>query len=124
MLAVIEAKQLIESASFTEINEVYTVNLPEEVVSNTDKTIVLITEAKPELTTQGNNDFYGIKRLCEIQLFYKLDVDFNIEDFEIRLMKLFTKNHWSVIDIRERAFDPDTQQITGVFYVSQDKILN
>ena len=124
MLAVIEAKQLIDSGNITEINDVYTVNLPEEVIENIDKTIALITEAKPQLTLFGNDDFYGIKRLCEIQLFYKLDVDFNIEDFEIRLMKLFTKNHWSVIDIRERTFDPDTQQITGVFYVSQDKILN
>lgn len=123
MLVVIEAKQLIESASFTEINDVYTVNLPEEVISNTDKTIVLITEAKPELTTQGNNDFYGIKRICEIQIFYKLDVDFSVENFEMRLMKLFKNNHWSVFDKRGHTLDPDTLQLTEVFYVAQEIII-
>lgn len=123
MLAIIDAKNLIESQNYVELDAVYTTNLPQEIVSNVDKTVVLITEANEQLTTLGNNDFYGMRRICEIQIFYKLDVDFSVENFEMRLMKLFKNNHWSVFDKRGHTLDPDTLQLTEVFYVAQEIII-
>lgn len=123
MLAIIDAKNLIESQNYVELDAVYTTNLPQEIVSNVDKTVVLITEANEQLTTIGNNDFYGMRRICEIQIFYKLDVDFSVENFEMRLMKLFKNNHWSVFDKRGHTLDPDTLQLTEVFYVAQEIII-
>lgn len=123
MLAIIDAKNLIESQNYVELDAIYTTNLPQEIVSNVDKTVVLITEANEQLTTLGNNDFYGMRRICEIQIFYKLDVDFSVENFEMRLMKLFKNNHWSVFDKRGHTLDPDTLQLTEVFYVAQEIII-
>lgn len=123
MLAIIDAKNLIESQNYVELDAVYTTNLPQEIVSNVDKTVVLITEANEQLTTLGNNDFYGMRRICEIQIFYKLDVDFSVENFEMRLMKLFKNNHWSVFDKRGHTLDPDTLQLTEVFYIAQEIII-
>lgn len=123
MLAIIDAKNLIESQNYVELDAVYTTNLPQEIVNNVDKTVVLITEANEQLTTIGNNDFYGMRRICEIQIFYKLDVDFSVESFEMRLMKLFKNNHWSVFDKRGHTLDPDTLQLTEVFYVAQEIII-
>lgn len=44
MLATQEASNLIESFNFSEIDKVYTFNLPQEAQDSTDKTIVLITD--------------------------------------------------------------------------------
>lgn len=123
MLAIIEAKNLIEAQNYIEVDVVYTTNLPQEIVDNVDKTVILITEANEQLTTLGNNDFYGMRRICEIQIFYKFDVDFSVENFEMRLMKLFKNNHWSVFDKRGHTLDPDTLQLTEVFYVAQEIII-
>lgn len=124
MLAVAEAKKLIVSGNFSEIDVVKANFLPKNIISNTDKTIVLVTDVRTDPTTAGNNDFYGLRRQIEVQIFYKLKIDFDLEAFETRLMKLFTKNHWSVVDIREHSTDPDTEQMTAVFYFENEKILN
>ena len=48
MLAVKEAKQLIESADVAGIDAVYAFNIPSEIVDNTDKTIIRITDVSTQ----------------------------------------------------------------------------
>ncbi|WEB03908.1 DUF806 family protein [Streptococcus anginosus] len=124
MLATLEAKKLIDGEHFSEVQQVYTSNLPQEVVDNVGDTLILITDVNTSLDLTGNNSFYATNRQVEIQIFYKLDIDFDIEQFELRLLKLFKDNHWSIADIREHTVDPDTKQMTAIFYVTQNKILN
>ena len=91
MLATVKLKELIEGKGFGEISEVYANNLPKELEENTDKTIVLLTESNPSLDLSGNNTFFRKIERVEIQIFYKLDIDFDIEAFEMELIK-FLKN--------------------------------
>ena len=50
MLATVKLKELMTAKNFGEISEVYANNLPRELEENTDKTIVLLTEAIHPLT--------------------------------------------------------------------------
>lgn len=123
MLATLELKNLIDDKGFGEISEVYANNLPKEVQENTDKTIVLLRESSAFLGMFGNDRFYSKSNQIEVMIFYKLDVDFDLEDFETRLMQWLVSEHYKITDIREHSIDPDTYQMTGVFYVEREKIL-
>ena len=123
MLATLEMKKLLDKAGLSEVKQVYTSNLPKEAQDNVEETIVLVTDANSELGLNGNNTFHLVRRQVEIQIFYRLDVDFDIDGFEVRLMKLLKSNHWSILDIRGRTVDPDTLQMTSVIYAEQTKIL-
>ena len=123
MLATLEMKKLLDESQLSEVQRVYTSNLPKEEQDNVDETIILITDANSELGLSGNNTFHLVRRQVEIQIFYKLEIDFDIDSFEVRLMKLLKSNHWSMLDIRGRTVDPDTLQMTSVIYAEQTKIL-
>jgi hypothetical protein len=123
MLATLEMKKLLDESQLSEVQRVYTSNLPKEEQDNVDETIVLVTDANSELGLSGNNTFHLVRRQVEIQIFYKLDIDFDIDSFEVRLMKLLKSNHWSILDIRGRTVDPDTLQMTSVIYAEETKIL-
>lgn len=123
MLATLELKSLIDGKGFGEISEVYANNLPKEVQENTDKTIVLLRESSAFLGMFGNDRFYSKSNQIEVQIFYKLDLDFDPDDFETQFMQWLVSNHYKITNIREHSIDPDTYQLTGVFYVEREQIL-
>lgn len=124
MLAVLEAQNMINAANISGIDNVYTFNIPAEMVENTDQTIILITDANTNPSIYGNNDFNALSRTIEIQIFYKKDLDIGPETIEVKLYKVFTNDYWSVVENRGHTIDPDTQQITTTFYVNNLKLLN
>lgn len=123
MLATLELKNLIDGKEFSEISEVYVNNLPKEIQENTDKTIMLLRESGAFLDMFGNDSFFGKTNQIEVQIFYKLDVDFDPDDFETQFMQWLVSNHYKITNIREHSIDPDTYQLTGVFYVEREQIL-
>ena len=123
MLATLELKNLIDGKGFGEISEVYANNLPKEVQENTDKTIVLLRESSAFLGMFGNDRFYSKSNQIEVMIFYKLDLDFDPDNFETQFMQWLVSEHYKITDIREHSIDPDTYQMTGVFYVEREQIL-
>lgn len=123
MLATLTLKNLIDGKEFGEISEVYANNLPREVQENTDKTIVLLRESDTFLGMFGNDSFYSKTNQIEVQIFYKLDIDFDLDAFETKLMKWLVSEHYKITDIREHSIDPDTLQLTAVFYVENEKLI-
>ena len=123
MLATLELKSLIDGKGFGEISEVYANNLPKEAQENTDKTIVLLRESSAFLGMFGNDRFYSKTGQVEVMIFYKLDVNFDIDAFETQLMQWLVSKHYRITDVREHTLDPDTLQMTAVFYVEHEKIL-
>ena len=100
MLATLELKNLIDDKEFSEINEVYVNNLPKEIQENTDKTIVLLRESDAFLGMFGNDRFHSKSNQIEVMIFYKLDLDFDPDDFETRLMQWLVSNHYKITNIR------------------------
>lgn len=116
MLAVTQASKLLESFNLDEIDKVYSFNLPQEQIDNVDDTVALITDLNTNLD-YGNDDFYSKDREVELQIFYKLDVDFDTDELETKILKYFTENNWSVADISGHVLDPDTKQLTFTVYL-------
>lgn len=123
MLATLELRELISGKEFSEISEIYVNNLPREIQENTDKTIMLLRESGAFLGMFGNGRFHSKSNQIEVMIFYKLDLDFDPDDFETQLMQLLVSNHYKITNIREHSIDPDTYQLTGVFYVEREQIL-
>lgn len=123
MLATLELKNLIDDKGFGEISEVYANNLPKEVQENTDKTIVLLRESSTFIGMFGNDRFHSKSNQIEIQIFYKLDLDFDPDDFETQFMQWLVSERYKITDIREHSIDPDTLQLTAVFYVTNEKLI-
>lgn len=123
MLAVNEAKKLIDDAHVSGIDQVYTFNIPTELVSNTDLTLIRLSEANEKPTLWGNNDFNALNREIEVQIFYKQDPEVDPEVLESQLLKLFIKNGWDLGEIHGHTFDPETNQLTCTFYIYNMKFL-
>lgn len=122
-LAVIDAKNLIYSAHIDGIDNVYTINIPKEVVENTDQTIVLLTDANTNLDIPGNNNFGALRRMIEVQIFYSLHPKRDPEEIDVALYRLFKHHNWDIGENRGHTYDPDTEQLTSTFYVSDLKLV-
>lgn len=116
MLAVKKASDLLVSFDLPEIDKVYSFNLPQEAMTNTSNTVALITDTNTSLD-YGNNDFYSKTNEIELQIFFKLELDFDPEDLENRLLHKFIENGYTVADIASKFLDIDTRQITATYYL-------
>lgn len=113
---ILEVKSLIDAGKFPIIDRIFTGFIPKEAQKDTDSTDVLIMEANNSPGDYANNDFTSLNQLVEVQIFYAINVKESISDFEIKLMRFFKKNNWYVDQSKPRTIDPDTEQVTKVFY--------
>ncbi|KGO27501.1 hypothetical protein Q757_07855, partial [Oenococcus alcoholitolerans] len=71
----------------------------------------------------GGNDFQQVLQGVEIRLFYSLNFNYDVDECEITLMKLFRQNDWYLQTPDARYTDPDTGQAIKAIYVSRNKNL-
>lgn len=115
MMPTKRAKALIESASFSMLDKIYTYNIPESETDNVGSTICLITDVRTDPALSGNLDFHAFNQEIEVQIFYALNAP-DPDKFESQLQHLFIKNGWVELDNRGHTLDPDTNQLTATFY--------
>ncbi len=118
-----QAVDLIESAHFKWVDQVYQGSIPFEESNDTSQTVLLATEYLSEPTKFGNSKFKGWLIGVEIQIFYKASVDINLLDAEIALAKLFEQNNWFIEQSKNHSKDPDTNQVSKVFFFTKKIIL-
>lgn len=119
--AVDEAQELIENLNLTGIDGIYTANLPEELIEDTGKTVILIQDVNIGLDDEGNNIFHTLKRQIEVQIFYKINLDVEPSDIQLALLGGFFSNHWTMAQNITSSVDPNTKQLTQTFYFTQNK---
>lgn len=112
-----DARELI--ITLDEIQGAYTRNLPKEVRDNVDTTVALITAVRTDPTDLGNNDYFSIERQVELQVFYSLNIDYDPEILENKIMKLFKDSYWNIIQSGVLSTDPGTFQLYESFYLSK-----
>lgn len=122
-LATTEARELIRGACIDGVDGVYSLNLPKELIDAVDKTIILIRDTFTKPSIHGNDDFYGLDREIEVQVFYAAHPVIEPEYLDVELYKLFQHHGWQVTENRGHTMDPDTMQLTSTFYVQQTKNL-
>lgn len=115
----VQALDLIDG-QFDWIDEIYLESLPEEETDLTDKTVCLITEWINEPTGYANRTFKRWQIGVEVQIFYKKDSGTTTLDGEIALADRFKRDDWTVDQSKTHIKDPDTGQVTKVFYFSKD----
>lgn len=118
-----QASKLITAAHYSWIDMIVVGTIPRELAGNADKTICRITEWLNEPTYYANAIFKGWAVGVEVQIFYKKDLELNSLNNEIQLAKRFVKNGWTVEQSEDHIQDPDTKQVTKVFYFAKDLIL-
>ncbi|GBG95191.1 hypothetical protein LFYK43_16500 [Ligilactobacillus salitolerans] len=123
MLATTQAKKLIQDANFDKVDDVFSMNIPQKYMDSTDKTQILVTDVSTDTELEGNDDFFATNKEIEVQIFYKLKLDFDPEELELPLLKLFKANNWHITQIREHVPDPDTFQVTGTFYFTKMEVI-
>lgn len=119
--AIDEAQELIGNLNLTGIDGIYTANLPEELIEDTGKTVILIQDVNIGLDDEGNNIFHTLKRQVEVQIFYKIDLDVEPSDIQLALLSGFISSHWDIAQNLTSSIDPDTKQLTQTFYFTQNK---
>lgn len=123
MFAPLELKNEIEHANIAQIDKVFALNIPANVVDNTDETYVLVTDANTNTDIYGSDSFHGLRRMCEVQIFFKEDLDFDPEAVTIDLYKKLTATGWQIGENRGFLRDIDTEQIYTTFYVTKMKTI-
>lgn len=118
-----QARDLISSGHFKWIDKLIVGAVPLELAGNTDLTICRISEWLNEPSSYANATFKGWTIGVEVQIFYKKDSGINSLDDEIKLALLFVKNNWTVEQSKDHIQDPDTRQVTKVFYFAKNEIL-
>ena len=121
MSAVDDAVTMLSQAGIASIDAVEGNNLPQELVDDHNKTVVLITDAANDPIAYGDNDFWALNQEVEVQIWYSQLLDSDPEIIEIAMMKAFTHQHWQVSAVRQRTLDPDTSQLFNTFYFSRTK---
>lgn len=123
MFAPLELKNEIEHANIAQIDKVFALNIPANVVDNTDETYVLVTDANTNADIYGSDSFHGLRRMLEVQIFFKKDLDFDPEAVTVALYKKLTATGWQIGENRGFLRDVDTEQIYTTFYVTKTKTI-
>lgn len=123
MFAPLELKNEIEHANIAQIDKVFALNIPASVVDNTDETCVLVTDANTNTDIYGSDSFYALRRMCEVQIFFKENLDFDPEAVTVDLYKKLTDIGWQIGENRGFMRDVDTEQIYTTFYVTKMKTI-
>lgn len=118
-----QASKLISSLSLKWIDQMVIGEMPRELAGNKDKTICQVTEWLNEPQYYANRTFKGWTIGVVVHIFYKANSKVNSLNNEIKLAKAFVKDNWTIEQSKNHTQDPDTRQVTKVFYFAKDLIL-
>lgn len=98
-------------------------NLSSQQMNDIDNTIVFITEAGNQPAIYANNQIVRWQNSLEVQIFWGVNTDVNIQSAEVELMKQLLEKGWLIQQSGSHTTDPDTQQITKTIYVTQNQAI-
>lgn len=119
MSTITDTKKLL--TGFPHIDKVYTYQIPDSAVKTTDKTIALLREVQVQTDEEGNNRFNAINTQLQLQILLKKDIDFDTEQFQIDLFRLFESNQYECYTFGGWVSDPDTGQLFNSIYIEKLK---
>lgn len=123
MSAIQDVEEIIKN-NVPQIDKVFLYQIPKAEVPDTTQTVALIREVQVQADEEGNNTFNAISTQLQIQIFLKLDVDFDIEQLQIDLLRLFDNDIYECYSFGGWYADPDTNQLSNSFYVEKLKYVN
>ncbi|MCA1344034.1 MULTISPECIES: DUF806 family protein [Lactiplantibacillus] len=122
-LPVIQAENLLKTVNYDWIDNIYRGSIPKSANNAGTTTDVVITESENTPSNYANSQFKHWALGVEIQIFYKKANQTDILPAEIELAKMFIANGWRVEQSKNHTKDPDTGQVTKVFYFTKIEII-
>lgn len=122
MSTINEVAALLENVPH--LDKVYVHLIPESEVDTVNKTICLLRNVQVQTEEEANNRFNAINSQIQVQIFLKKDVDFDIEQLQVSLARLFESNHYESYTLGGWVADPDTEQLFNSIYVEKLKYVN
>lgn len=123
-IVAIDAADVVKSASIPGIDQVFTMGIPKEYISDLNSTLVLITDTNALPDIYGSGHFHALSRMVEVQVFYKDDVTVDPEVTLVALYKAFESAGWTLGQSHGFQRDPDTDGLYVTFYVTDEKVIN
>lgn len=122
-LPVIQAENLLKTVNYDWIDNIYRGSIPKSADNAGTTTDVVITESENAPINYANSQFKHWALGVEVQIFYKKANQTDILSAEIELAKMFIANGWRVEQSKNHTKDPDTGQVTKVFYFTKIEII-
>lgn len=122
-LPVVQARKLVESDQLAWLDNLYQTSIPDGVTPSAKTTSMIISEFINEPQYYANGRFKGWHIGVEVQIIYALGKQLQIQDLEIKLATLFINNRWQIDQSKQHIKDPDTGQVSKVFYFTKNFIL-
>lgn len=122
-LPVIQAENLLKTVNYDWIDNIYRGSIPKSANNAGTTTDVVITESENAPNNYANSQFKHWALGVEVQIFYKKANQTDILSAEIELAKMFIANGWRVKKSKNHTKDPDTGQVTKVFYFTKIEII-
>ncbi|KRN36111.1 DUF806 family protein [Lactiplantibacillus plantarum] len=122
-LPVIQAENLLKTVNYDWIDNIYRGSIPKSADNAGTTTDVVITESENTPSNYANSQFKHWALGVEVQIFYKKANQIEILSAEIELAKMFIANGWRVEQSKNHTKDPDTGQVTKVFYFTKIEII-
>ncbi|QQM59972.1 DUF806 family protein [Lactiplantibacillus plantarum] len=122
-LPVIQAENLLKTVNYDWIDNIYRGSIPESANNAGTTTDVVITESENAPSNYANSQFKHWALGVEVQIFYKKASQTDILSAEIELAKMFIAKGWRVEQSKNHTKDPDTRQVTKVFYFTKIEII-
>lgn len=123
-IATIDAADVVKTGNIPGVDNVFTMGIPKEYISDLSSTLVLITDANANPDLYGSGHFHALSRMVEVQVFYKADVTVDPETTLVSLYKAFESAGWTLGQSHGFQRDPDTDGLYVTFYVTDEKAIN
>ena len=122
-IAAIDAADVVKSSNIPGVDNVFTMGIPKEYISDLSSTLVLITDANANPDLYGSGKFHALSRMVEVQVFYKDEPTVDPEVTLVALYKAFENAGWVLGQSHGFQRDPDTDGLYVTFYVTDEKVI-
>lgn len=117
-----DIEKILNTGKHLFIDKVYKHAVPDDEIKNNSHTIAVIQRVNRQTDCLGNNTFGAVTDKYEVQIYYSVDFNHDIEAVEESLMLLLVANGYT-IDTMNNNFDKDTKQIYSTLYFYKSKII-
>ncbi|MCZ3724053.1 DUF806 family protein [Lactobacillus jensenii] len=118
-LPVVEAGEVLRSASIDGIDNICLYRVPPETQDASDSTTVLLTEVTEDLTNYGSDKFQDRNQSVELQIFFSNKEDVDIDSIERQIESIFLEKKWRIRLSRAHTVDPTTEQLVKIYYLDR-----
>ena len=96
------------------ISNTYCYYLPNDVMTDTSHSVILISEVSDMAADYGSNRSTTMKERIALNIYYALNTTIDFDCLEQKIISAFEADNWSLTYSPGHSVDPSTKQLTKV----------